>query len=183
MGTNMTPQQVVAAGVRLFAIWLVLSGAKAIFVTPFIFAQLGENAAFARAASMCFGVADILLAMVLWFFPLGVARKLVPNISLTHSFGAPALELARVGSCLLGLWLLATATPRLFWYFLDTVMHSPADAFFPSITKVEILGFTYRALEILIACLLVFKSRVIAHAILRPSAAATAPATDAPPAA
>lgn len=107
----MSPHQIIAVAVRLFAIWLcalVAMNLPYYFLnTPLrgeadsIFVFLGGSAIF------------VIVAIGLWRFPLMVANKLLStNVQKSESSAKPDMWLA-MGCSLIGLWLLATTIPAL----------------------------------------------------------------------
>lgn len=111
----MTGKQFVALGVRLFAIWLAIDILDGI---PGVYAML-ENWSQPTSAGFVAAIAATavvlaLIATLLWRFPLAVASKLLSRQALDATVAIPASEhIERAGFCLLGLWLLIQAAPRL----------------------------------------------------------------------
>ena len=119
----MTNAQIVALGVRLFSIWVMLY----LFAhTPGLWTFIdygksgGAGAGFVVAVSLVLALA----AVGLWFFPLAVARKLLPTATLDQPTALPVEQAQRAGFCLLGLWVLAESVPDLVFYAV--VFVSPA---------------------------------------------------------
>jgi hypothetical protein len=108
-----TNAQIVALGVRLFSIWLVL---YLFGHSPglWTFIEHGESGSgsFVVAVSAVLALA----AVGLWFFPLAVARKLLPKATLDQPTPLPVEEVQRAGFCLLGLWVLTESVPDLVYY-------------------------------------------------------------------
>lgn len=122
----MTSNQCVALGVRLFAIWLVIDIIEG---APGAYAFLAQGGSPVPAGIVALLVATstilVLLAILLWIFPLATARQLLPRAAQEQSIAPPAAEsIERAGFCLLGLWLLVRTLPelvfdgvRLYLYF------------------------------------------------------------------
>jgi hypothetical protein len=161
----MTPQQIAGLGVRLFAIWLALNGIKLIFAAPMALAQINMAEAFSLPLGA--GILYVVVAAALWFFPMFIAHKLIPKTNHANKLSAPAIDVARVGCCLLGLWLLTIAVPGLFWYFFNAILSAHVGPLFSSMTLEQKLDFADRVLEICIALFLLLRSHVIARAMLR----------------
>lgn len=111
----MTAKQFVALGVRLFAIWLAVDILR---FTPGAYAVLERWAQPASSGFVAAIIATVtvlaLIAILLWLFPLAVARKLLSRQALDQAVAIPAsAHIERAGFCLLGLWLLIQAVPRL----------------------------------------------------------------------
>src|SRR5262245_3343536 len=100
----MPPQQPLALGVRPFPVWLVLSS------IPYFVAMPAHLAASpvpgtGGASALSYGIAGayFLGALVLWFFPMVVAHRLLPRTAHADRLSFQGRELARVGCSLLGL--------------------------------------------------------------------------------
>lgn len=111
----MTSNQCVAIGVRLFAIWLVVDVIEG---APGAYAFLAQGGSPAPAGIVALIVATsavlVLIAILLWRFPLVTARQLLPRTAQEQSIAVPAAEsIERAGFCLLGLWLLVRTLPEL----------------------------------------------------------------------
>jgi hypothetical protein len=118
----MTNTQVVALGVRIFCIWL------AVYVLRYAPAMWSLNTSVMpdrEAAGAVIVVTAVLVALViaLWFFPLAIARKLLPQATLDHPTSLPIDQLQRAGFCLLGLWLLTESIPGMV-YEAVVIYHS-----------------------------------------------------------
>ena len=108
----MTNAQVVALGVRLFCIWLALYLLRH---APALWSLNTEQFPDSGAAAAVIIVTIVLVAATigLWSFPLAVARKLIPKATLDQPTPLPIDQLQSAGFCLLGLWVLTEAVPRL----------------------------------------------------------------------
>src|SRR5258706_11174249 len=108
----MTPQQVVGLGVRLFAVWLGLFGLSTVRA---VVAARSTNGFDSSVSIVAFALVIFywLAALLMWFFPMAIAHRLVPKTRFENALGAKPLELARVGASLLGLWLVCSAVPGL----------------------------------------------------------------------
>ncbi|MDX1499503.1 MAG: hypothetical protein R3176_06380 [Woeseiaceae bacterium] len=113
----MSPHQILAVGVRLFAIWLAV---QLVLTLPFQLAWVATYLEQAYGSSsigisrLFYGVTALLfivLLIVLWRFPLTVAQRILPGSGeAIEDSGAPDLWLA-LGCALIGLWLLAVRVP------------------------------------------------------------------------
>jgi hypothetical protein len=128
----MSPLQMLALGVRLFAVWLGLYFAR---TTPALYLET-QKLDDPIASGIAIAVALVVLAVVLllWFFPRTVARGLLPSTTQpTVERVSPDTWLA-LGCCLLGLWLLAEMFPGLVrfifvWYYSQRTKLEMADNF------------------------------------------------------
>src|SRR4051794_3931292 len=110
----MTNAQLVALGIRLFCIWLALYLVRRTFTLWSIYPQqLSEPGAAAFVIAV--GLVLISVTIALWFFPLAVARKLIPKATLDQPTPLGVDQLQSAGFCLLGLWVLTEAVPRLVY--------------------------------------------------------------------
>jgi uncharacterized membrane protein len=114
----MSPIQMTALAVRLFAIWL---GIYWLGRFPYLYNEtrhvMGFQATALPIVVMTFGV---IVALVLWFFPRTVARALLPGDDPPPTVSSPAPWFT-IGCVLLGLWVLSDAVPgmaeRLFIFW------------------------------------------------------------------
>ena len=106
----MTPQQVVGMAVRLFAIWLVVIAFQLYGLARATVYMAPDK----TSASMIYGgvVLALILAVVLWLFPMLVAHKIVPRTHHTNTLRMPAREATAAASAILGLWVLIGALPQ-----------------------------------------------------------------------
>lgn len=113
----MTNAQIVALGVRLFSIWVVLYlfGHTPGLWTFIEHGKSGSGAGFVVTVSAVL----VFAAVGLWFFPLAVARKLLPKATLDQPTPLPVEDVQRAGFCLLGLWVLTESVPDLIWERAD----------------------------------------------------------------
>jgi hypothetical protein len=110
----MTVKQAVALGVRLFSIWLFVFLVQTAPAWWLITANDVPRPAGAIATVIAVTCLIALVALLLWLFPLTVARKLLPRSALDQTIALPPAEqIERAGFCLLGLWVLAQALPGL----------------------------------------------------------------------
>jgi hypothetical protein len=109
----MTNAQIVALGVRLFAIWLAFYLLRHV-PAMWVFGNQQPDSGF-NATVVVVSVVLVLLTIALWMFPLAVARKLLPTATLDQPTPLPVEQLERAGFCLLGLWVLTEAVPRLIY--------------------------------------------------------------------
>jgi hypothetical protein len=110
----MSPQQVVAVGARLLAVWLFAHLPGQVYQ----FYALLVSGVDALSASLRFfaGIAlvfEVLLILALWFFPLTIARKLLRSSSEEHPIPSSPDMWLGIGCALIGLWLLTSAVPAL----------------------------------------------------------------------
>jgi drug/metabolite transporter (DMT)-like permease len=69
-----------------------------------------------RIPSVIMGAVLLLVAIVLWVFPLTISRRILPRAESDHGIQANSGELAKVAVGLFGLWLVAISGRTLLWY-------------------------------------------------------------------
>lgn len=94
----MTPQQIVGLGIRLFAIWLFLVGLPYVWYIPSYLARQPIDGS--GSGSIVIGFIYIAIAIVLWFFPMVVAHRLIPRTNFDNVLRVAPIEAAKVGCCL-----------------------------------------------------------------------------------
>ena len=109
----MTCKQLVALGVRLFCVWFaiyLMTGMTSYWIAISRQPHNESAGTILLAAIAVFA----LIVVLLWLFPLTVARNLLPRSALDQSIAVPPHEqIERAGFCLMGLWLLTHALPGL----------------------------------------------------------------------
>lgn len=166
----MTPQQIVGLGVRLFAIWLGLVGLQYVWTIPAALARQPIESGLSLPYFI--GLAYFVVAALLWLFPLVVAHRLIPKTRFDNVLQATPLDAARVGCCLLGLWLLLTSGPALVSYLFRVFLISGSGPFFSALNVDQKLDLAFYFIQVVIAAILVFRANAIASRIMRPSATA-----------
>lgn len=161
----MTPQQFVGFGVRLFAIWLLLGGVSSYgsYFAALRQPGVGEAAwTFLLVPTMY-----CIVAAALWLFPMSVAHWLVPKTRFENVLSAAPLELGRVGTAMLGLWLVATSLPWL-GSFLTSValLEVTSTSLFSTLGPDARFYLVEQTLRIGIGCVFVFASAQVARRIL-----------------
>ncbi len=115
----MTPQQIVGLAVRLFAIWLVLTAVGAVDFGRVLDSQPGAEP---TATPYVFAALYAIVAVLLWFFPMLVAHKLVPRTSFTDNLRLSTREAAVVACIIFGLFAVVVfAVPTLSRYIAIAV--------------------------------------------------------------
>lgn len=161
----MTPQQFVGMGVRLFAVWLALVGLNAFGGYFRALGQPGlkESAEFLLIVPLLY----YLVAALLWLFPMSVAHRLVPKTRFENVLSFVPFELARVGTALLGLWLLATSMPWLATFLIRVVaFQTTGTSFFSQLSPDERFYLLEETLRVLVGIAFVFASTSIAQRFL-----------------
>jgi hypothetical protein len=106
-----TPQQIVALALRLFAIWLALQTLR--LLPSFFTARRIESTGYVWMTFML--ALTVVVIVALWVFPRTIAGKLMPTPDPQPQPSAtPGVWLA-IGCTLLGLWVLTTTIPGLVY--------------------------------------------------------------------
>jgi hypothetical protein len=162
----MTAQQLLGTGIRLFAVWLVLTSLAYFTSIPDALVASPEGSSATTMARLIGGV-YVLVACLLWWFPMFVAHALLPRTRHTDKLSAQGQDLARVGCSLLGLWLLAKALPSLVWFVLRAFMLAAmSSSTFSALTSEAKLELAVAAFECAFALIVIFKSGRFARLIM-----------------
>jgi hypothetical protein len=106
----MTFSQLAGLAIRLFTLWLLLFCLQALATALALKNTFGDLTLAQSVLTLSPALIAIALAIFLWNFPLGVARLLIPRGS-EKATDITLREGWRLGSVLLGLLTLASATP------------------------------------------------------------------------
>lgn len=162
----MTPQQLIGVGVRLFALWLFIRALPYLGSIPGqLMAMSVPGSEGAPALSYGIGIAYLIGGVLLWFFPMVVAHRLLPRTSHTNTLSFQAHELARVGCGLLGLWLFAIELPALTWFLFRAFLVTGSASSFSTLDGQAKLEVIVAVVELVIAVILITKSEVFARFI------------------
>jgi hypothetical protein len=105
----MTPHQIVAVALRLFAVWL---GIQTLRTLPAFFAVNSSDAPGYVYAVFMFALTAVLV-LAFWFFPRAITGKLLPHGVAESQPAVTADTWLAMGCSLIGLWILTTTIPRL----------------------------------------------------------------------
>jgi hypothetical protein len=161
----MTPQQVVGLGVRLFAIWLALIGLPYVVYIPFTLAR--QHLDFGTTTSYLIGAGFFIVAILLWIFPMVVAHLLIPRTTFDNVLTVSTSEAAKVGCCLLGLWLLIKSGPALVSFLFRGFLVAGEGALFSSLNVDQKLDLAILVVETAIAIFLVTRADTVATLLMR----------------
>lgn len=160
----MTPQQLVGLAVRLFSIWLAITSLQIFGFGTGLNNQPGiegTNMPFILAAFI------VLVAALLWFFPMVVAHRLIPRTKFENVIQVPAREAVVVACIVFALWLfLARVLPSLAYYAsLVAVMVHNKELMSDS-EQFHFVRLAPIAIEFAVALILAFKARQISAFLL-----------------
>ena len=157
----------VAVGVRLFSVFLFLSVIKQVpgVVQFFVADEQGRGWAIFNALALLSGV---LICVLLWFFPLSIARRLLPVMREPRTEAPMDASLAlSTGLTLIGAWVLAYGiVDAIYWLTLFIRTRQALAAYFEwSHEQVANVGATLA--ELAVGLWLVFGSTGIRRLIYR----------------
>jgi hypothetical protein len=105
-----TPHQIVALAIRLFAIWL---GMQALGYVYWFLEMSGSQARGYVVYIALNSVLTVVIILVAWFFPRAIAGKLLPPQDEQSQPSATVDTWLAMGCTLIGLWTLTTTIPKL----------------------------------------------------------------------
>jgi hypothetical protein len=108
----MTPHQIIGFSVRLFAIWFALQGA------PYLLTASNNSMPYGTSGAYALGGFFVGVAVLLWFFPMTVAHRLMPRGDGEANVTDKPKELVMVALIVTGIALIAVRGPHLLWYVL-----------------------------------------------------------------
>ncbi len=161
----MTPQQIFATALRLFALWLVISSFKYLVSLPKALEQYwnGDH----MDLTMGTGVVMLVMAVIIWFFPLWISHKLIPRTQFENHVRLQPLEAARVGSALIGLWFFAEAALNLTWYFISFIINDSTGYNFQKMAVDDRVTFIYTIFELVLSLALMLRAGDFARLVVR----------------
>lgn len=161
----MTPQQFVGVAVRMFSVWLAITAIPYLSSIPQkLFSAEHDVGA---TTSILIGAAYFIAAIVVWFFPMAFANRLVPRTHFENRFNTRPDEVATVGIVILGLWKLIDATPDLISYLFAVHLNSPDGSIFSSLDARGKADVAFICIEIGIALVFLFKAYAISKFVIK----------------
>jgi hypothetical protein len=173
----MTPQQLLGVGVRLFATWLAITSVAYFTSIP---SQIVTIPNFGRGEiviAYALGGGYLVAAVLLWFFPMLVAHKLLPRTQFANRLSFQGHELARAGCGLLGLWLFAKTLPTLVWYLFRAFLMANATSAFSVLAADAKVDLAVALFELALAIAFIVKAGTFANLVV-PGAASPSTDTD-----
>ena len=160
----MTPQQFIGVAVRLFAIWLVMSSLQ--IISTGIALHLLPDTQDTVVAYLFAGL-YLIVAAILWFFPMFVAHRLIPRTRYEEALSIPAQQVTVVATVVLGLWLLAVrAIPAIVLYATLGAFWSRNGQTLSTLPQKQHVEFVVGVIELVVALVLMFKAPRISTFIL-----------------
>jgi hypothetical protein len=161
----MTPQQFVGVAVRMFSVWLAITAIPYLSSIPQKLFSADHDVG--ATTSILIGAAYFITAIIVWFFPMVFANKLVPRTQFENRFNTRPDEVATVGIVILGLWKLIDATPDLISYLFTVHLNSPGGSIFSSLDARGKADIAFICLEIGIALVFLFKAHTISKIVIK----------------
>ena len=114
----MTKEQIVALGIKLFAVFLLIYGIRSVaYLLPLSY--FNDMSGWSWVMIGVFSFAFCCIALVLWFFPLIISRKLLPADDVKEGETIASIkDIDVIAFSIVGLLVLATAVPDIFYWIL-----------------------------------------------------------------
>ena len=149
----MTPHQGIAVALRVFAVWLAVTAMRSVSAT--FFGSRAEPEGLIAAGVIA--LLTFLVALLLWFFPLTISKKLLSSPAAAPAPAETPDTWLAMGCALIGLWLLASAIP--------SVVRDALFVYSPSLQDDELGAYKrwliYRFVEVALALWLIAGTRGI----------------------
>ena len=157
----MTPQQIVAIGIRFFAVYIVFQSLEYLVSIP----NGMKNTNLDSQAFLAYGIGafGVIVALLCWFFPLSIANRIVPRTRFENHLNLQAFDAVRAGGSLIGLWLFATSLPSILWFFFSGAANAgPNQSIFGALDTESKIRIAFYSVHLVLAYVLIFKSHIFA---------------------
>ena len=163
----MNKEQAVGLAVRLFAIFLVVYTMR--YATSVVaFSILEPPDYISSGLILLVGFSPILIAILLWRFPLTVASKLMPEVTAKEkSKSLSETELQVVAFSTLGLWVFVSAIPDIFYWATYTYRFKNVGSGNTELTPQNIGGMVATAAQIVLGFALLLGSKGLVGLVRR----------------
>lgn len=163
----MSREDIVAVAARLFAVFLAIYALRALFILVQVSGQM-ELSARAILVSVAGCAAMAGAALLLWVFPLSVARKLLPVMKEPRSESVVGVDtLFSLGLVLIGMWLLAGAIiDGVYWLSMVMAMRG-AGMTMPDMAPDQKAGMIATGAEAIVALILILGSSGLRKLVYR----------------
>jgi hypothetical protein len=158
----MTPQQLIGIAVRLFAAWLVMNSVAYLVAIPSQLSSMQGMPSGSAALSYALAALYLLAAVLLWFFPMVVAHRILHENRLE----VRAQELARVGCALFGLWIFAKSLPSLAWFFFRAYLVVGSASSFSALDPQGRLDIAVALFQVALGAFIIWKAGVFATLVM-----------------
>lgn len=151
----MSREDFVAMASRLFSIFLLLTIARHVPSAVALFS--GDMDATFAALVIAVLVGGLVVCAFLWFFPLTVARKLLPVMKEPRSETSMDASIAlSVGLTLIGVWLMARAIVDAVYWIALYLRTQPVDAAYYAWGHEQVASVAATVVEFALAIWLIF---------------------------
>lgn len=123
----MNREDLVAVAARLFSVYLAVTAI--FFLASSVSMNYHETGTVPLASIIAAAIVAFIVSALLWFFPLSIARRLLPAMGDSKS-GKPigSSNALGIGLTLLGVWLLAQSVPDvIYWSIYWKIAHASGD--------------------------------------------------------
>jgi len=160
----MTPQQIVGLSVRLFSIWLFI---YAFQINGYINALNQQPGAEPISIQYLIVGFVAVVAILLWFFPMLVAHKLIPKTQYQNTLNVPTQEAVHVACVILALWLFVVKVlPAVAYYLPLLIIISRQHQSTLDYEQFHFMKIAPFVIEFVVASILIFRSRTISNYLL-----------------
>ena len=162
----MTPQQIVGLSVRLFSIWLFIYTFQIYGYIYSLNNQPGGEPISILYQCLIVGF-FVVISVLLWFFPMRVAHKLIPKTHHHNTLSMPAQEAIHVACVIFALWLfLVKLLPAAAYYIPLLIFISREHQSTLDYEQFHFLKIAPFVIQFIVAMILTFKSRSISKFLL-----------------
>lgn len=162
----MSREDLIAVAARIFAVFLLVTVVRSFPSTIALLDQEGPRPSLVLVGFVL--ASSLAVCAFLWFFPLTVARKLLPVMSEPRSETAMSGSVAlSVGLTLLGVWVLAYALPDSVYWATLFLLTRQVDGGYFEWGHEQIANIVTTVAELLLAVWLIFGSSGVKRLILR----------------
>lgn len=163
----MSKEQIVGLAVRLFAVFLIVYTLR-YSGSVISLASLDSPGFWISALVMLFAFLPVVIAFLLWRFPLSVASALIPkatNREKPKPLSEPEIQV--VAFSILGLWLLASAIPDVFYWVIYAYRMETVGFRNVELTPQNIAGIVSTTVELVLGLWLLLGSKGIVGIVRR----------------
>lgn len=160
----MTPHQIVGLSVRLFSIWLLIFSLQ---INGYVSALNNQPGVEQMVIQYWLVGFVVLLAILLWFFPMAVAHKLIPKTQYQNTLSVPSQEMVHVACVIFSLWLfLVKLLPAVAYYIPLVIYISHEKHSSLEYKEFHFLKIAPLVIQFSMAAILAFRSRAISRFLL-----------------
>lgn len=160
----MSKIQIIALIIRLFAIFLFVSIIRNDVPRLFLLLNQPEAGSLYIAYPILFII--LTTVAVLWFFPLSIAKKLLPNEDTSSKIYWENDSLLSIGFVLMGIFLIYKVISDLtYWFFI--MLYSIGNGPQIELRATDKISIYVTIVELILSLFLIFGSRGISNLIMK----------------